>query len=322
MWSFSGPHPAPLVDLDRHRPADHVARGQVLGAGGIALHEALALGVGQVAALAARTLGDQAAGTGHARGMELHELHVLQRQARAQHHGVAVAGAGMGRGRAGVDAAVAAGGEAGEVAVEAVHRAVLDAHRHHAPAGPLVVHDQVEREVFVEELHLVLQSLLEQRVQNDVSGAVGGGAGAVGLALAVADRLAAERALVDPAFRRPRERHAIVLELVDRGGRVLGHVFDRVLVAQPVRPLDGVVHVEAPVVLVHVAQRSVDAALGGHGVRAGRVDLGDAGDLEVRLDHAYRSPQAGAAGADDEAVIVVVGDRIGAAHRVSSRVRP
>ena len=91
---------APLVDLDRHRPADHVARGQVLGGGGIALHEALALGVGQVAALAARTLGDQAAGTGDARGVELDELQVLQRQAGAQHHGVAVAGAGVGRGGA------------------------------------------------------------------------------------------------------------------------------------------------------------------------------------------------------------------------------
>ena len=75
----------------------------------VALHEALALGVGQIAALAARALGDQAAGAVDAGRVELHELHVLQRQAGAQHHRVAVAGAGMRRGAGEIGAAVAAG---------------------------------------------------------------------------------------------------------------------------------------------------------------------------------------------------------------------
>src|SRR5690606_23281527 len=50
------------ADFHGHRAADHVARGQVLGVGRIALHEALALVVAQDAALAAHAFGDQAAG--------------------------------------------------------------------------------------------------------------------------------------------------------------------------------------------------------------------------------------------------------------------
>ena len=102
---------AAFADLDGHGPADHVARGQVLHRRGVALHEALALGIGQVAAFAAGALGDQAAGAVDAGGVELHELHVLQRQAGAQHHGVAVAGAGVRGGAGEVGAAIAAGGE-------------------------------------------------------------------------------------------------------------------------------------------------------------------------------------------------------------------
>jgi hypothetical protein len=45
---------AALADFHGHAARDHVARGQVLGDRRIALHEALAFGVGQIAALAAR----------------------------------------------------------------------------------------------------------------------------------------------------------------------------------------------------------------------------------------------------------------------------
>src|SRR5690606_36551002 len=109
---------AAFADLERHRPADHVARGQVLGVGRVALHEALAAAVAQDAAFAAHALGDQAAGAVDAGGVELHELHVLQAQPRAQRHAAAVAGAGVGGGRGEVRAAVAAGGQHGAVAAE------------------------------------------------------------------------------------------------------------------------------------------------------------------------------------------------------------
>ena len=83
--------------------------------------------------------------------MELHELHVLQRQAGAQRHAAAVAGAGMRRGRGEIRAAVAAGRQHDAVRAEQVQRAFGHVQREHAAAGAFGVHDQVEREVFDEE---------------------------------------------------------------------------------------------------------------------------------------------------------------------------
>ena len=184
------------------------------------------------------------------------------------------------------------------------------------------LHDQVDGEILDEELGRVPQRLAVHRVQHGVAGAVGGGAGALRGALAVMRGHAAERALVDLAvFLAARERQAPVLELVDRLRRVAAEIFDGVLVAEPVGALDGVVHVPAPVVLAHVAERGGDAALRRHRVRAGREYLGDAGGLQPRLAAADDRAQAGAAGADHHHVVGVVLDRIGAAvHR--GRARP
>src|ERR1700730_12373564 len=62
---------AALADLDRHSAGDDVARGEILGARCIALHEALAFPIRKIAALAARALGDQAAGAVNAGRMKL-----------------------------------------------------------------------------------------------------------------------------------------------------------------------------------------------------------------------------------------------------------
>ena len=134
---------AAFADLDGHRARDHVARREVLGRRRVALHEALALGIGDIGAFAARAFGDQAAGAVDAGRVELHELHVLQRQAGAQHHGVAVAGADMRRGAGEIGAPVAAGGEDGHLGAEAVDRAVVERDRDHAAAAAFF-HDQVD----------------------------------------------------------------------------------------------------------------------------------------------------------------------------------
>ena len=148
------------------------------------------------------------------------------------------------------------------------------------------------------------------RVQHGVAGAVGGRAGALGRALAVVGGHAAEGALVDLALVGARERHAPVLQLVDRGGRVAAQVLDRVLVAEPVRPLHGVVHVPAPVVRPHVAERRRDAALRRDGMRSGREHLGQAGGAQARLRAADGGAQARAARAHHHDVEGVVDDRI------------
>ena len=137
---------AALADLHGHGARDDVARGEVLGRRRVPLHEALALGVAQDAALAAAALGDQAARAVNARGVELHELGVFQRQPRAQRHGDAVTRARVRRRRVEVRAAVAARRQHRVGRAEAVQAAVLHAHGDHAHAPPLV-HQQVQRKV-------------------------------------------------------------------------------------------------------------------------------------------------------------------------------
>jgi len=312
---------AALADLHRHRARDDVAAGEILGGGGIALHEALAFGVGEIAALAARTLGDQHARAVDAGRVELDELHVLQREAGAQRHAVAVAGAGVRRGRRLIDAAAAAGGEDDGMAAEAVDRAVFHAHGDDAAAGA-VFHDQVEREIFDVEVRVILQALLVERVEHGVAGTVGRGAGALHRgAFAHILHVAAERALVDRAVVVAAERHAGMLELDHGRGRLAHHIFDRVLIAEPVRSLDGVEHVPGPVVRRVVAQRGGDAALRRHGMAAGREHLGDAGRLEAGLGTAHRRTQARTAGTHDDGVVAVVDDLVGCGHYAAAPVR-
>ena len=158
------------------------------------------------------------------------------------------------------------------------------------------------------KLRARLDVLLVERVQHRVAGAVGRGAGALHGLFAVVGGVAAERALVDGAVGIAVERHAEVLELVDHLGRFAAHELDRVLVAEPVGALDGVVEVVVPVVLAHVAERGADAALRGHGVRAGREHLGEHGHVEAGARQLQRGAHAGAAGADDDDVELALGD--------------
>ena len=153
-------------------------------------------------------------------------------------------------------------------------------------------------------------------------GPVGGGAGALGQTLAPLHGVAAERPLVDQAVLGARERHTKVLELDDRFHCIAAHEFDRVLVAEPVGPLDGVVHVPAPVVLAHIAERRADAALRRDGMAAGREDLADAGGLEPRNGHSQCRPQTGAAAPDNDDIVSVMLDRIGGAHDSSPSCLP
>ena len=101
------------------------------------------------------------------------------------------------------------------------------------------------------------------------------------------------------------EGQAHVLEFVDGLDRFARQDLGRVLIHQVVAALDRVVHVPFPVVFFHVAERRGDAALGGAGVRAGGVHLGD--DRDVRQARGLqRRHQPCAAGADDDRVELVM----------------
>jgi hypothetical protein len=145
-----------------------------------------------------------------------------------------------------------------------------------------------------------------------MTGAVGRRAGALRGAFAEMGGHAAEGTLVDAAVLGAGERHAVVLQLDDRRHRLTAHVLDGVLVAQPVRALDGVVHVPAPVVLAHVAERGRHAALGRDRVAAGGKDLGDAGGRQAGGGQAHGCAQAGAAGPDHDDIVFVYVDLVSA----------
>ena len=197
---------------------------------------------------------------------------------------------------------------------EAMQFAGRQIQRHHA-AADAVDHDQVDGEILDKKLGLVLERLLVERMQDGMPGSIGRGAGALRGALAEIGGHAAERPLVDLAFLGARKRHAVVLQFDNRGHRLAAHVLDRVLVAEPVGTLDGVVHMPLPAVRAHVAERSAHAALCRYRVAAGRKHLGNTGGRESGCGHAQGSAQAGAAGADDDDIVSVVDQLVIICHR-------
>ena len=272
------------------------AEGEVLGV------TALEMETGEISIFHSRATVFATGGAGHPGRVELPELHVLERDAGARRHAEAVAGVDEGVGRGVIDAPRPAGGEDGGLGLEGDDLAGLHFQGGDAEHFALGVADQVERHPLDEELGVGAHVALVERVQHGVAGTVGRGAGAHHRRLAVVHRVAAERTLVDLAVVGAVEGHAVVLELDDDLVGLLAHELDGILVAQPVRPLDGVVHVPVPVVLGRVAQRGGDAALRRHGVRAGREHLGQHGGLEAGFGELQGRAQAGTAGAHDDRI--------------------
>jgi hypothetical protein len=276
-----------------------------------------AFGVGQVSAFAARAFGDEHARAINAGRVELDEFQILQGETSAQDHRAAIAGAGMSGRRAVIGPAIAASRENDRVRFEAVDRAVFHAERDDAPAFA-IFHDQIEREIFNEEVCIIFQALLIERVEHGVAGAVRRSTGALdGRAFAHILHMAAERALVDRAILIAGEGNACVFEFVNRRWGFADHIFDRVLIAEPVRALDRVIHVPGPVVGRVVAEARRDSALCCHGVGAGGEDLGDARGLQARFGAAHAGAQAGTARADDHRVIGVVDNLVAVRHQAA-----
>ncbi len=142
-----------------------------------------------------------------------------------------------------------------------------------------------------------LQTCSHKHLDEDVAGDVGGEHRA---------RRAggAERALRELAVVAAGEDRAPVLELDDVAGRLLREELDRVLVADVVGALDRVVRVGLGAVFGGVAERRVDAALGGSGVGTSRVDLRDHRDVGARVECLDRGAHPCATGPDNEHVVL------------------
>ena len=227
--------------------------------------------------------------------MELHHLHVLQRDADPQRQGHPVARARVRIRRPAVQPARAARGEDDGLRADRLQPAVQEVPGDHSLAA-VVVHDELPGEELLVDGEVTLHHLLVEDVDQDVAGDVGGVGGS---------RLAggAERALRDSPVLGSREDGAPVLELVDVVGRLVAEDLDRVLVAEVVRALDRVVGVLLGVVVGRVPERGVDPAFGGSGVAADRVDLREKRDVGAEIVSLDRGTHARAPGADDEHVV-------------------
>ena len=87
---------------------------------------------------------------------------------------------------------------------------------------------------------------------------------------------------------------------------LFAHVLDRILIAEPVRALDSVVHVPAPVIRAHVAKGRADSALRSDGMASGREHLGNTGGRKSCLRETKSSAQPGATGANDDDIATVI----------------
>jgi hypothetical protein len=97
-----------------------------------------------------------------------------------------------------------------------------------------------------------------------------------------------------------------MLKFHDCGNCLTTHVFDGVLIAEPIRSFDGVVHVPLPAILSKIGKACRNASLGGHGMTPGRKYLCKACRLQPGLDSALSGAQAGATGANDNQVIGMI----------------
>ena len=118
--------------------------------------------------------------------------------------------------------------------------------------------------------------------------------------------VAAEVALEDAAVLRAVEHRAPGLELAHAVGRFLRVQLGHAPVVHVLAAAHGVGEVDPPVVaVVDVGQRRGDAALGHHRVRLAEQRLADQPDRDAGRRRLDRRPQARAAGADHQHVVLV-----------------
>src|SRR5690606_3374676 len=160
---------------------------------------------------------------------------------------------------------------------------------------------------FDEKLRTGSDVTLVQRVQQGVTGPVSGGTGALHGLFTEVGRVATKRTLVNSAIRVAIERHAEVFEFVNGMGCFTAHVFNRVLVAEPVGALDGVEHVPVPVVFAHVAQRSTNTSLRGNRVRTRGEHFGQYSHGQPGLCKLQRATHTGSAGAHNHHIKLAAG---------------
>merc|ERR1719348_585299 len=255
-----------LSDLDGHTPTDHVSGGQVLGHWSVPLHEPLTLAIDQVASLSSASFSHQTSCSVDTSWVELDKLHVLVGKSGSGDHGGAVTCAGVRGGGREVGLASAACGHHSVLGAESVNGSVLKTKSNDSAAFS-ILHQQVKSKVFNEVVTVISQTLTVKCVKKTVPSSVSNTAASVSLtSFAVLVALASKCSLIDLTLGGSAEGHSVVLQLNDSCWSLSCHVVDGILVSQPIRTLDSVVHVPPPIIGLHVTQSSINTSLSSHGV--------------------------------------------------------
>ena len=270
--------------------------------GNVVEHEAAALIVLEHTAFAADSFGDQDAAHAwrphHPGWMELDEFHVHEVGARVVREGVAVAGvlpAVAGDLERAADAAGREHHGTGAKHFEAAALALVP----ECADDTLAVLEQTDDGALHVHVDALMDPVILQRADHLETGAI-------------ADvrepriPVPAEIALQDAPVLRPIEHRAPGLELTHAIGRLLRVQFRHAPVVHVLAAAHRVGEMHLPVVaIVDVRERRCDAAFGHHGVGLAQERLADQTDGHARGRRLDGRPQAGAAGADDEHVVVV-----------------
>ena len=285
-----------FTDLDHDGAGHHVATGQVLGVRGVTLHEALAIFIEQIAAFTTAAFGYQHPCPGDAGRVELPHLHILHADAGTQRHTNAVTCVDVGIGGGLVDTTGTASRQHGGLGLEVDHFTALHIDGGTTHHMAILVFHQIQRIPLGEDGGLVLDVLLIEGVQQGVTGTVGGRCGTSSLLATEILGLTTKRTLVDRPVVETGEGQPHVLQLIDSLGTGFAHVLDGFLITDVIGTFYRVIHMPLPVVIVGIAQRNRDPALGGNSVRTGWKNLGQQSAALAGLGNLQRGAHTGTTG--------------------------
>ena len=154
------------------------------------------------------------------------------------------------------------------------------------------------------------QGLAIEGMNNGMAGSIRSRAGALGGAFTKTGGHAAEGPLIDFSLFGAGKRNAIMLKFINGSRCMLTKIFDGVLVAEPIRPLYGIIHVPAPIIFAHIAKGCRNPTLGGHGMGTGWKYFGNTCRLKARLSCTKCGTKPCAAGAHHHNIISVVNQLI------------
>ena len=240
----------PAENFQHHGSGYHIPTRQVLGIGSIAFHETFTIFIDQVTTLTAASFSNEYSGPMDTGRMKLPHFNILNREASSQRHTNTVTGIDQGIGGRGINTTGTTSGKYRRLGFDVNRFAGLHADGDDTNNSTVLVFDDIRSKPFIEETGIVFQVALIEGMQKRMSGSVSSGAGTCSLsALAVILGLPTKGTLVDTAIFITGKRQPHMLQFEHCLRTFTAHVFDSILVTDIVRPLDGVIHMPAPVII-------------------------------------------------------------------------